>query len=131
MGYLLDTSTLVEVLRASPSPNLVRRLSAVPSRERYTSVITVSQLLLSARRQDDARLMQEVVRLVSSIRVAPYDLAAAQAFAKLRVKEAAQAETDDVMIAAIAVSRDLVLVTRRKLEFARYPRLRVEDWIAG
>jgi len=131
MSYLLDTSTLVEVLRASPSPKLVRRLSTVPSRERYTSVITVSQLLLSARRQDDARLMQEVVRLVSSIRVAPYDLAAAQAFAKLRVKEAAQAETDDVMIAAIAVSRDLVLVTRRKLDFARYPRLRVEDWIAG
>jgi len=129
MGYLLDTSTLVEVLRASPSPKLVRRLSTTSCRERYTSVITVSQLLLAARRQDDTRLMQEVVRLMSAIRVAPYDLAAAQAFAKLRVREAAQAETDDVMIAAIAISRDLVLVTRRKVEFGRYPRLRVEDWI--
>ena len=35
MGYLLDTSTLVEVLRASPSPKLVRRMSSVPSRERF------------------------------------------------------------------------------------------------
>ena len=131
MSYLLDTTMLIEVLRASPSPKLVRRVSSVPSRERFTSVITVSQLLLAARRQDDARLMQEVVRLVSSIRVAPYDLAAAQAFAKLRATEAAEAETDDVVIAAIAVSRELTLVTRRTAEFRRYSKLRVEDWIGG
>jgi tRNA(fMet)-specific endonuclease VapC len=103
----------------------------VPSRERFTSVITVSQLLLAARRQDDARLMQEVVRLVSSIRVAPYDLAAAQSFAKLRATEAGEAETDDVMMVAIAVSRDLTLVTRRADPFKRYSRLRVEDWLSG
>ena len=131
MSYLLDTTVLLEVLRAAPSPKLVRRLSSVPSRERFTSVITVSQILLAARRQDDARLMQEVVRLVSSIRVAPYDLGAAQSFAKLRATEAGDAETDDVMIAAIAVSRDLTLVTRRADQFKRYKRLRVEDWIGG
>jgi tRNA(fMet)-specific endonuclease VapC len=131
MSYLLDTTILLEVLRASPSPKLVRRLSSVPSRERFTSVITVSQLLLAARRQDDARLMQEVVRLVSSIRVAPYDLAAAQSFAKLRATEAGEAETDDVMMVAIAVSRDLTLVTRRADPFKRYSRLRVEDWLSG
>ena len=131
MGYLLDITTLLEVLRASPPPKLVRRLSSVPGRERFTSVITVSQLLLAARRRDDARLMQEVVRLVSSIRVAPYDLASAQAFAKLRATEAAEAETDDVMVAAIAISRELTLVTRRAAEFKGFSRLRVEDWIGG
>jgi tRNA(fMet)-specific endonuclease VapC len=131
MSYLLDATILLEVLRAAPSPKLVRRLSAVPSRERFTSVITVSQILLAARRQEEARLMQEVVRLVSSIRVAPYDLAAAQAFAKLRATEAAEAETDDVMVAAIAISRELTLVTRRAPEFTRFSRIRVEDWIGG
>ena len=106
MAYLLDTTMVAEVLRAAPADRLVRRLSSVASGDRFTSVITVSQLLLAARRQQDARLMQDVIRLVSSIRVAPYDLAAAQVFAKLRATEAGDAETDDVMIAAISLSND-------------------------
>jgi tRNA(fMet)-specific endonuclease VapC len=130
VSYLLDTSTLLEVLRASPPPSLVRRLSQVPGRERWTSVITVSQLLLAARREQDPRLMQDVVRLVAAIRVAPYDLSAAQSFAKFRAGVAGECETDDVMIAAIASSRDYTLVTRRRADFERFS-LRLEDWTAG
>ena len=129
MSYLLDATTLVEVLRASPSAGLVRRLTSVPSQERFTSVVTVSQLLVAARRQDDARLMQDVVRLVASIRVLPYDLAAAQVFAKLRAGEGQRGETDDVMMVAVALSRDLSLVTRRREAFAGFSRLRVESWL--
>lgn len=131
MSYLLDTTTLLEVLRASPPAPLVRRLSAVASAERWTSVISVSQLLLAARRYNEPRVMQDVVRLVASIRVAPFDLAAAQRFAKLRATVAPDSETDDVMIAAIATSRDLTLVTKRMADFARYPQLRLEDWTAA
>ncbi|MBW2528541.1 MAG: PIN domain-containing protein [Deltaproteobacteria bacterium] len=129
MSFLLDTSTLSEVLRAVPSPRLVRRLTAIPSGDRHTSVITVSQLLVAARREKDPRLMQDVVRLVASIRVAPYDLAAAQVFARLRATEAADGETDDVMVAAIAVAHDFTLVTRRTEAFSGYKQLRLENWI--
>jgi tRNA(fMet)-specific endonuclease VapC len=129
MSYLIDTSSLIEVLRAVPSPRLVRRLSAVPSAERFTSVVTVSQLLLAARRQHDARLMQDVVRLLAAIRVAPYDLPAAQAFARLRATEGGDSETDDVMVAAIAIANDFTLVTRRSEAFARFGQLRLEDWV--
>jgi tRNA(fMet)-specific endonuclease VapC len=71
--------------------------------------------------------MQDMVRLVAAIRVAPYDLSAAQAFAKFRAGLAADSETDDVMIAAIASSRDYTLVTRRRDDFTRFG-LRLEDW---
>jgi predicted nucleic acid-binding protein len=37
-------------------------------------------------------------------------------------------DTDDAMIAAIALANELTLVTRRAGTFARYPHLRVEDW---
>jgi tRNA(fMet)-specific endonuclease VapC len=128
VSYLIDTTTLIETLRSKPPPALVRRLSQVPTRERWTSVITVSQILLAARQEQDARLMQNVVNLVASIRVAPYDLGAAQAFAKFKSKLAADVETDDVMIAAIAQSRNYTLVTRRVELFSRFVRLRLEDW---
>ena len=128
MSYLLDTSTLLELLRAAPPQALVRRLSQVPPNQRFTSSIAVSQILLAARREDDPRLMQVVVRLVSAIQVAPYDLSAAQAFAKFRAKLGEKNETDDVMMAAIASSRDYTMVTRRSQIFSQYPSLRLEDW---
>ncbi len=128
MAYLLDTGTLAEVLRSAPSRPMVRRLASVPIRDRWTSVITVSQLLLAARRSRHPRLMQDVIRLVAAVKVAPFDLPAAQAFAKLRATAAPEGDPDDVMIAAIAVAHDFTLVTRRPADFARFPHLRVEDW---
>jgi tRNA(fMet)-specific endonuclease VapC len=131
VAYLFDTSTLAEVLRTSPSRNFIRRLSTVPTKDRWTSVVSESQLLVAARRAQTARLMQNVVQLVSAVRVAPFDLTAAQTFAKLRATVAQEHEADDVMIAAIALTQGFVLVTKRRREFGAFQQLRVEDWTAA
>ena len=131
MAYLFDTSTLAEVLRASPSRPFVRKLATIASRDRWTSVVSVSQLLVSARRFGQPRLMQNVIQLVAAVRVAPFDLPAAQSFAKLRATVAADHEADDVMMAAIATSQGFVLVSKRPHQFAVFPQLRVEDWTRG
>ena len=130
MAYLLDTGTLSEVLRSVPSRNLVRRLTTVPARDRWTSVITVSQVLIAARKTRSPKVMQDVIRLVAAVKVAPFDMIAAQSFAKFRATLALDGDTDDVMMAAIAVTNDFTLVTRRPADFARFPHLRVEDWVA-
>ena len=129
--YLLDTSTLAELLRTKPPVGLIRRLSHVPTHERWTSVITVGQLLIAARHEAAPKLMQDVVRLVAAIRVAPFDLSAAQSFAKLRAGAGAELDTDDVMIVAIAISREMALVTRRREVFSGFDKLRIEDWTTG
>ena len=72
--------------------------------------------------------MPAVIRLVSAIKVAAFDLQAAQNYAKFRATVAPQAETDDLIIAAIAATNDFTLVTRRPHDFSKYPHLRVEDW---
>ena len=130
MAYLLDTGTLVEVLRAVPSRSLVRRLTAVPTRDRWTSVVTVGQVLVAARLARKPRVMQDVVRLVAAVKVAPFDLLAAQSYAKLRASSKPAGSADDLMIAAIALANDFTLVTRRPADFARVAHLRVEDWTA-
>jgi tRNA(fMet)-specific endonuclease VapC len=129
MSYLLDAATLAEVLRVSPSPAFVRRLTGVSSRDRWTSVISVSHLLVAARRSHKTRLMQDVIRLVAAVKVAPFDMAAVQSFAKLRATVAPDGSPDDAMIAAIALTQDFTLVTRRPGDFARFQALRVESWI--
>jgi tRNA(fMet)-specific endonuclease VapC len=130
VAYLLDTATLAEVLRSAPSRTLVRRLTSIPSRDRWTSVISVSQILVAARKTRNPKVMQDVIRLVAAVKVASFDMIAAQSFAKFRATVASDAATDDVMVAAIAVTNDFTLVTRRPAAFARFPHLRVEDWIA-
>lgn len=130
MAYLLDTGTLAEVLRAVPSRSLVRRLTSVPSRDRWTSVISVSQILVAARKTRNPKVMQDVIRLVAAVKVASFDMLAAQSFAKFQATVAPTGDTDDVMIAAIAVTNDFTLVTRRPGDFAKFPHLRVEDWMA-
>jgi tRNA(fMet)-specific endonuclease VapC len=130
VAYLLDTGTLIEILRSVPSRNLVRRLTSVPSRDRWTTVITVSQLLMAARKTKHPKVMQDVIRLVAAVKVAPFDMLAAQSFAKFRATVAPEGDPDDVMIAAIAVTNDFTLVTRRPKDFAHFPHLRIEDWIA-
>jgi tRNA(fMet)-specific endonuclease VapC len=92
-------------------------------------VISVSQILLAARKTQKPKLMQDVIRLVAAVRVASFDVGSAQAFAKYRATVAPNADTDDVMIAAIASTHDFTLVTRRPHEFARFGNLRVEDWV--
>jgi tRNA(fMet)-specific endonuclease VapC len=129
VAYLLDTGTLAEVLRAVPSRALVRRLTSVPSRDRWTSVISVSQILVAARKTKNPKVMQDVIRLVAAVKVASFDMLAAQSFAKFRATVTPDGDTDDVMIAAIAVTNDFTLVTRRPGDFAKFPHLRVEDWM--
>jgi tRNA(fMet)-specific endonuclease VapC len=128
VAYLIDAATLVEVLRSAPSRALIRRLTSIPTADRWTSVISVSQILVAARKNKNHKLWQDVVRLVAAVKVAPFDLAAAQAFAKFRATVATAGDPDDAMIAAIAVSNDFTLVTRRPADFARFPNLRVESW---
>jgi tRNA(fMet)-specific endonuclease VapC len=128
MAYLIDAGTLVEVLRSVPSKNLVRRLTHVPSADRWTSVISVTQILVAARKSKSTKLMQDVIRLVAAVKVAPFDMAAVQAFAKFRATVAVDGPPDDVMIAAIAVANDFTLVTRRPSDFARFPNVRAESW---
>jgi tRNA(fMet)-specific endonuclease VapC len=130
VAYLFDTGTLIEVLRATPSRTLVRRLTAVPTRDRWTSVVTVSQVLVAARLARKPRVMQDVVRLVAAVKVAPFDLLAAQAYAKLRASSKPAGSPDDLMIAAIALANDFTLVSRRPADFSKIPHLRVEDWTA-
>lgn len=128
MPYLLDTGSLAEVLRSVPPRALVRRLTSVPARDRWTSVITVSQLLVAARKTQQPKLMQDVIRLVAAVKVASFDMNAAQSFAKFRATVAPEMETDDVMIAAIAAANDFTLVTRRVQHFSVFTTVRTEDW---
>jgi tRNA(fMet)-specific endonuclease VapC len=56
-----------------------------------------------------------------------FDSQAATTFANLKASKV-RIPTMDLRIASIALSRNLVLVTRNQVDFAKVPGLQIEDW---
>ena len=130
-AYLLDGTALVEVLRAAPSPRFLRRLAGVVTSDRWTSAIVVGELMHAARRAAEPGVMSDVLRVVSAIRVAPFDLPSARTYAKLAATlewAGSALPATDLMIAATARTFEMTLVTRRPHVFTRVPQLAIEDW---
>lgn len=130
-GYLLDITALIEVLRSTPSRPFIHRLSTVPTSQRWTSSIVIGELLYSARRSNDSRVMTDVLKVTTAIRVAPFDTAAALVYGKLAAslaKAGTAISANDLLTASIARSLDFTLVTRRLHVFQVVPQLALEDW---
>ncbi|MEP0548082.1 MAG: type II toxin-antitoxin system VapC family toxin [Rhodothermales bacterium] len=136
--YLLDTNILSELVRPQPDPRVQERYrvheqeGAIASAVWHELLYGVERLAPGRRRDALARYMTEVVQ--ASLPVLPYDAEAAQWHARQRARLEAQGKPRpalDGMIAAVAASRGLILVTRNTGDFAGYDGLHVENWFEG
>jgi predicted nucleic acid-binding protein len=133
--YCFDTDVVSATMRRDPPLHLVRRLAVVPVAEQFTTSITLGELVYGAARKGSAELVQRVRELVvSGLAVVAFDLPAAEVYGGLRAqldREGRRLAEPDLRIAAIALSRDLTLVTGNVRHFQRVPGLRVENWLAA
>jgi tRNA(fMet)-specific endonuclease VapC len=72
-------------------------------------------------------MLATVLRTFTRATVLPFDAAAAAVSATL-VAQRVRLRRMDLRIAAIALARDLVVVTRNIRDFGRVPGLQIEDW---
>jgi len=83
------------------------------------------------RSKDPAKTSQKVQAFLSRFVSLPFDDAAAKAYGEIRAALAAVGQLigpNDTLIAAIAISNDVTLVTHNTDEFRRVPSLKLEDW---
>lgn len=77
-----------------------------------------------------ARERRHLAALIDDIPVAPFDVAAAQAYGPVRdATRERKRDHLDKLIAAHAVSLDVALVTNNERDFVSYPGLRLENWL--
>ena len=132
--FLFDTDALSQVLRRDPSPSILVRMAAVPREEQFTTAITVGEMVYGAERSSrrEYLLRQFEERLWPNLGILPFDQAAAETYGRIRA-EVERAGTPlaepDLRIGAIALTRDLTVVTGNTRHFSRIPSLRVENWM--
>jgi tRNA(fMet)-specific endonuclease VapC len=131
--YLLDTNTCIGWLRAN-QPNIVARIEKENSDNICICSVVVGELLYGVERskpehRDDNLL--KLIKLRQQFLSMSFDDKSAEAYGQTRAFLAAAGNPigpNDLIIASIALSNQLTLVTHNTSEFNRVPNLRIEDW---
>jgi tRNA(fMet)-specific endonuclease VapC len=120
--YLLDTNIIV-ALAENAHENVVTRAALCDVGDMVTSSIALAEVAFGTERGDPPTM--ELLRaFVEEVPVLDFDYKAALAYAQLPFKRA----SFDRLIAAHAISQDLIVVTGNAKDFADVPGLMVENW---
>jgi tRNA(fMet)-specific endonuclease VapC len=129
--YLLDTNVCVDFLNGR-FPRVVERLKSSLPEDVAVSTVAVAELRYGASRS--ARGVENHRRLdllLEELAALEFDLSAAVAYGRLRSELEARGTPigpNDMLIAAQALAKKLVLVTDNVDEFRRVDGLAVENW---
>lgn len=132
MRWLLDTNTCSYVLKRKFG--LSERLQALSPADLEISAVTVAEAWTAALKSPDASwILHAWTAFLEPFtdRIVPFDDHAAREYGAIRAdleRRGAMIGDRDCMIAAIARSRGLTVVTANAQEFHRVTGLAVEDW---
>jgi tRNA(fMet)-specific endonuclease VapC len=140
MRYLLDTDHISFLQRRSglEFTTLAARIAQHPPTDFALSIVSFHEQVLGAhnfinRAQTNRDLMRgynllsETLVGFSEAPVLHFDSAAISIFDELRSQKVRVA-TMDLRIASIALSRNLILLTRNASDYRKVPKLTIEDW---
>ena len=129
--YLLDTNFCVDVIKGTSVLGM-RKLRMHEPEEIFLCSIVKAELSygarLSSRVAENVRLLEDFFVPFPSI---PFDDACADYYGRIRAelrRDGNMIGSNDLMIAAIAKTHDLTLVTHNLRDFTRVVGLKIEDW---
>jgi len=138
--FILDTDHLVIIQRrAEPYfGRLLAHMGRYRSSDVYLTIVSLHEQMMGAnalisRAKDPAQvvrgyqLMDLSLRDFATFQVLPFDEPASEEFARLR-QARVRIGAMDLRIAAIALHRQMRVVTRNLRDFAQVPNLGCEDW---
>lgn len=122
MKYLLDSNTIIALVM-NADDGVVSRAAECDAGDMVTSAIAYAEVAYGAVRGKPPA-HEQLQTFVEEVPVLDFDYKAAVAYATLPFRRASY----DRLIAAHALSHDLVVVTDNVAHFADVPGLKVENW---
>ncbi|KVC85445.1 type II toxin-antitoxin system VapC family toxin [Burkholderia ubonensis] len=128
--YMLDTNMCIYLMKNQPE-QVAKRFARYYVGDVVMSAITYAELEYGvAVSANPDRERRNLAALIEDIPVAPFDAAAARAYGPVREATRERKKDQlDKLIAAHAISLDVVLVTNIERDFASYPAVRLENWL--
>lgn len=122
MKYLLDSNIII-ALTMNADDRVVARAGECFDGEIVTSAIAIAEVALGSVRGKPPGFSQ-LQAFLEEVPILSFDVAAARAYANLPFKR----RSYDRLIAAQALSQNLIMVTDNEKDFADVPGLKVENW---
>jgi vapC-like nucleic acid-binding protein len=129
--YLLDTNICI-FLKNKKSPNVLQKIKENKHLGIYISSITVAELqfgVYNSKYIERNRI--SLIKFLTPFSVLNFDDRDAEEFGKIRTtlkNEGKIIGAYDMLIAAQALAKNLILVTDNTKEFCRIKNLTIEDW---
>ncbi len=129
--YLLDTDICSYIMKRHPE-NVYKYLQKIPMEHLHVSVMSVAELRYGVERLESARFTQgEVDKFIQYLNVLSWENTATLEYAKIRhylTKKGKLIGHMDMLIAAHALSLNMILVTNNEKHFKVVPNLKIENW---
>ena len=129
--YLLDTNIVSDLVR-NPQGPIAAHLRKVGESRVATSILVASELSYGAEKKASTRLTLQLEAVLGALQVLPFESPADEFYGRIRVELEAVGKpirSNDLLIAAHALSLGHTLVTDNTREFSRVRSLKVENWI--
>ena len=128
--YCLDSSIMVPLIRGDK--DLKKRVDSIKSEDISFTTISLCELFKgaykSSKKDESIRFLYEILR---NYKVLSLNIKSSESFGadyNELEKRGAPTQILDLMIASIAKSNNLIIVTRDRNHFKNIPDLKVEEW---
>ncbi|MBD2542889.1 type II toxin-antitoxin system tRNA(fMet)-specific endonuclease VapC [Planktothricoides raciborskii] len=131
MKFLLDTNICIYIIKQKPAKVLEKFQRLNPSDVGISS-ITLAELeygIAKSQQSDKNRIALN--QFLITLEIVKFDEKASNIYGDVRAeleRKGLVIGAMDMLIAAHAISLDLILVTNNVKEFSRIPNLRLENW---
>ncbi len=127
MNYLLDTCVISEIVRPSPEKKVIEWINITPDERLFLCVVTVGEIHKGLSKLPESKKKNLLANWLNTLlvdyqnRIYPIDLTVAENWGIIlgrAEKAGSPVAAIDGLIAAIARTHNLILVTRNESDFA-------------
>ncbi|HZK92020.1 MAG TPA: type II toxin-antitoxin system VapC family toxin [Stellaceae bacterium] len=129
--YLLDTNAVSDLVR-NPGGPIAERIARIGVTLVCTSVVVAAELHFGATKRGSRQLLRQLEAVLAGLDILALETPSDRVYGQLRTdleRRGRPIGSNDMLIAAHALTLGCTLVTANEREFSRIEGLKIENWL--